>query len=240
MLPEASAEVLRAYVTTGGTLVAEARLAWNNERGYASDRIPGLGLWEVMGAREIAVETVPQGRASLRWVGADLPGLPAGATLPGRWYKEVLEPISPSARIVARFDDGAAAAVMNTFGAGRTLLLGSYVSAAYQTTSTPETAAFYQGLLAWAGVTLPIDVAGDAIEARHLETGDDALLFLFNHARTQASATVSLRRPTGIAAYAATSLLNGATVPVTRTANGVSVRVVLAPNDVQVLRIDRR
>ena len=53
MIPEAAAKTLRDYVESGGTLVAEARLAWNNEKGRASERIPGLGLAEVMGAREV-------------------------------------------------------------------------------------------------------------------------------------------------------------------------------------------
>ena len=57
MLPEAAAPVLTRYVEAGGTLVAEARLGWSNERGNASDRIPGMGLWELMGCRETAVQT---------------------------------------------------------------------------------------------------------------------------------------------------------------------------------------
>ena len=102
MLPEASAAVLKAYVERGGTLVAEARLGWNNERGYAADRVPGLGLWEVMGAREVAIETAPKGRTALVWSGTDLPGVQSGDVLPARWYKETLEPLSPQARVVAR------------------------------------------------------------------------------------------------------------------------------------------
>ena len=54
MLPEAAADTLKAYVRSGGHLVAEARLGWSNERGMATDRIPGMGLWEVMGCRETA------------------------------------------------------------------------------------------------------------------------------------------------------------------------------------------
>ena len=44
MMPEASAHALAGYVREGGALVAEARLAWTNERGRASERIPGIGL----------------------------------------------------------------------------------------------------------------------------------------------------------------------------------------------------
>ena len=52
MLPQAVADALKAYVRGGGTLISEARPAWNNERGHANTRIPGAGLDEVFGARE--------------------------------------------------------------------------------------------------------------------------------------------------------------------------------------------
>ena len=53
-----AAEKLRDYVAQGGTLVSEARPAWNDERGFANERIPGAGLDEVFGAREVLLRTV--------------------------------------------------------------------------------------------------------------------------------------------------------------------------------------
>src|SRR5690606_28754046 len=197
----------------------EARLGWNNERGRASDRIPGMNLWEVMGCREGAIETAPRGQASIRFSGGVIPGVQDGDLLPTRWFKETLEPLSPNARIVAHFEDGAPAAVMSTYGKGRTLMLGSYVSSAYQSNPTPEAARFFAGLLEWAGVTRPITVEGSAIEARHTESGDAAVLFLFNHTGEPAQSTVTLRRPAG--EYVAEDLASGSTVPLTRAADGV-------------------
>ena len=238
MLPQASAQILTEYVRGGGALVAEARLAWNNERGHASDRIPGLGLWEVMGCREAAIATAPNGRTTIRWDTADLPGLLAGAVLPARWYKETLEPLSAVARVVARFDDGAAAAVMSSFGKGRTLMLGSYVSASAQSTPTPEAERFFAGLLEWAGVSQPARVSGTPLEVRHLESRNDALLFLFNHGKEPARSTVWLRRGDG--EYRAADLVANRSVPVSRDGEGLSVAVQLAPSGVQVLRLTRR
>ena len=235
MVPEASAKPLREYVADGGTLVAEARLAWNNERGYASDRIPGLGLWEVMGARETAVQTAAAGRTELRWTSDDMPGVPPGSRLRARWYEETLEPVGPHARVVARFENGAAAAVQGAYGRGKTLMLGSYISAAYQTAPTPDVERFYAGLLEWAGVTSPVTISGAPLEARHLETGDDALLFIFNHGVSRATAGVSLRR--GAGDYGAANLVSGQAVPLTRDATGVRFDVALEPNGVEVFRI---
>jgi beta-galactosidase len=239
MLPQASAAAIREYVRQGGTLVAEARLGWNDERGYASDRVPGLGLSEVVGARELAIETAPNGRTAIQWRSGDVPGLKAGDRLPARWYKETLEPTSPQSRVVGRFADGTPAAIMSSYGQGRTLMLGSYVSAAYQSTPTPEVERFYTGLLSWAGVTLPITVAGAPLEARYLESGADALLFLFNHGSERAVADVALRRRAG--RYAAVDLVSGQPVESTQTSDGlVTVKAEIAPADVRVLRVGVR
>jgi beta-galactosidase len=235
MIPEASVAALTEYVRGGGALVAEARLAWNNEKGFASDRIPGLGLWEVMGCREAAIETPPGGKTSIRWTSADLPGLKPGDTLAARWYKETLEPLSSSARVVAQFADGAPAAVMSTFGKGKTLMLGSYVSAAAQSSPAPEAERFFAGLLEWAGVRLTIRTTGAAIEARHLESGADTLLFLFNHAKQEARSEVTLLRASRD--DAAIDLVTGQPVELRRAADGVGLAVVLPPSGVQVVKI---
>ena len=59
-----------------------------------------------MGAARAAIETAPKGRTAMRWASADVPGSTEGDLLPGRWYKETLEPTSEQARVVAEFDDG--------------------------------------------------------------------------------------------------------------------------------------
>ena len=120
MVRQAIGPVLRAYVEGGGTLVTEARLGWSSERGYASERIPGMGLWEVVGAREVAVETVQARAAQMRWVADDIPGIAPDTILAGRWYRETLEPMDASARVVARWEDGTAAAVASSRGRRRT------------------------------------------------------------------------------------------------------------------------
>ena len=94
MMPAAAAAELREYVRGGGALVVEARAGWNDERGRAADTIPGLGLAEVVGARETDVQTVEKGKAALR-AEEGLPGLKPGEVLPGRWYEETLEPFVP-------------------------------------------------------------------------------------------------------------------------------------------------
>jgi beta-galactosidase GanA len=224
MLPERSAAAIKAYVQNGGALVAEARLGWSNERGNASDRIPGMGLWEVMGCRETAVQTGVRGRTELRWTDSAI--AKPGDVLPGRWYEETLEPLSPAARVVAQFPTGAPAAILSTYGKGKTLMLGSYLSAAYESTPTPAVANFYSALIDWAGVAPPLKATGDHIEARILETASEKLVFVFNHGAQAVSTTLTL--PPG-------SLLN----LLTNQPVGNPTRT-LAPNEVWVLDVLNR
>ena len=238
MMPEAAAAVLKEYVSRGGALVAEARLGWNNERGYASERIPGLGLWEVMGAREVAIETPPGGRTTIRWAGTSVPGIADGVVLPGRWYKEVLEPISNQAHTVGRFDDGAAGAVMSSYGRGKTLMLGSYVSAAAQSTPTSDAERFFDWLLQWAGVSYPVLVTGSAsVEVRLLESGSDIIAFVFNHTGSRAKSQVGLRLRSDMSR--AVDIVTGAVVRTARKGDHLVFEVDLPVAGVQVMRIGR-
>jgi beta-galactosidase len=235
MMPAAAATALRNYVREGGALVAEARLGWNDEKGAAAVRIPGFGLDEVMGAREVAVETAPGGRTELEWASDVIPGLEPGDRLRARWYQEALEPLGPSARVVARFASGAPAAILSSYGTGRTLMLGSYVSAAYQSTPTPEVERFYGGLLRWARVREPVDVSGAAFEVRYLEAGEERLVFVFNHASARQSGRLALHMPGG--AVRASNLATGEPIVSARGGDAVRFDLTLEPGDVRVVRL---
>ena len=104
-------------------------------------------------------------------------------------------------------------------------MLGSYVSAAYESTPTPAVERFYSGLLNWAGVVAPLQATGERIEARLLETPTGPLVFVFNHNAQPAATTLTL--PPG----ATTDLMTGRTVE--------SLHKTLAANEVWVLKVTR-
>jgi beta-galactosidase len=237
MMPAAAARELREYVHGGGALVVEARAGWNDERGHAADTIPGLGLAEVVGARETDVQTVEKGKATLQ-AEEGLPGLRPGELLPGRWYEESLEPTAPGARVVARFASGAPAAVVSTYGRGKVLMLGSYVSAGY--ISQPEEAGrrFSDGLLDWAGVRRPATVDGDPVEVRLLQSGREHLAFVFNHAAAPATTAVTLRVP--LDGRVVEEISSGESVAAKAVADGFEWQGTIPPRDVRILRIRPR
>lgn len=229
LLPTDAAAGLRAYVEGGGALVTEARAGWNNERGFASEIIPGMGLHEVLGCREAAVQTGERGRTELHWSGNEI--VPQGTVLPARWYEETLEPVGERARVVATFADGRAAAVVSAFGKGKTLTLGSYVSAAHQ--SRPEEALrrFYESLLRWAGVDMPVSATGD-VEVRTLEAGSAKLVFVFNHGSAETNATVRMKG----AYMAGVDVERGSPVELRRTGEGTEFVSTLPARGVRVVR----
>jgi len=194
MLPSRLGPILRTYVEGGGALVTEARTGWMSERGRAEPVVPGVGLVEVLGCRETDVQTAPGGRTTLAWSDGHYAPLDQGAAIAGRWFEETLEPTGPSSRVVARFADGRAAAVASTFGRGKTLTLGTFVSAAYQARPDSATAHFFEALLRWGGV--PPEPLADSpdIEVRTLERGNERMLAVFNHAATERDARIVVAR----------------------------------------------
>jgi beta-galactosidase len=202
MLPRRAAGVLTDYVRNGGSLVTEARAGWNDERGSASETIPGLGLDAVLGCRESDVQTAKGGRTHLRWIAGAI--LASGDVLPGRWFEETLQPAGERATIVARFENGSPAAVLHSFGKGKTLTFGSYIAAAYQSQPSPATEKLYTALLDWAGVSRPLQVSDGNPEVHYLESGDDRLVFVFGAAK------VRLQLPQG--RYRGNNLINDAEV----------------------------
>lgn len=186
ILPE-TALVLKEWVAQGGTLVAEARPAWTRETGEASATIPGLGLHEVFGAREIAAETPPNGRTQLNFNTAWL-----RAAIPGRWMQETLEPTSPQTEILARFPDGRAAATRARHGRGTAILFGSFLSAAYENQPSDLTRQLFFQLLRDASIATPAKATGDPVEIRLLRSGAKTLVFVFNHQKKAAASTVTL------------------------------------------------
>jgi beta-galactosidase len=238
MMSRPVADAVTRYVENGGTVVAEARLAWNDERGFSSDAVPGFNLAEVFGAREKEIRNAE--RAVMKTESApELPGISTGAEVAGEAFEEELDPAAGT-RVLARWSNGGAAATARSAGKGKAILIGSFAALAYQ--RRPEQAATKQFLVALAksaGVQPPVGVSGEAtgeIETRRLLTGADEYLFAFNHAEKPARATIELRRGGG----SARDVVTGEAVPTAAAGGALRFDKQFAPGEVWVLKFSGR
>jgi beta-galactosidase len=197
MLSKEVAEAIKRYVQSGGTAVAEARLAWNDERGFASDVIPGFGLDELFGAKEKLVRPSENPRITIE--AAELPGMTGYQTVAGDAFEETLEPLQ-GARVLGHFADGAPAIVEKVWGRGRAILIGSFIALSYEKPSDSNRQLFLS-LAQLAGVSRDVEVNGPGrseVEVRRLVSEGQQLVFVFNHSEKPAGATLLLRLPWNI------------------------------------------
>jgi beta-galactosidase len=125
---------IEKYVAAGGYAFSEARLAWNDNRGYTDGVIPGLGLSKVFGVRESKVKTLKS--VPLRVTDRTHPSMSrmqSGDSLTGSQFAESVEPLSDGKNIevLARLDDGTPCIVASDYGKGHTI----YVALPF---NTPE------------------------------------------------------------------------------------------------------
>jgi beta-galactosidase len=190
------AEGLKNYVANGGTVVAEARLAWNDERGFASDVIPGFGLDQIFGTREKMIRPAAHPALTIQNSTA-LPGMSMGQTVPGNAYEEELEPLG-GARVLARFSNGQPAMISNSWGKGETIFIGSFVALGYYQQTNPSARQLFLSLAHAAGVSDDIGVTGAGtqdVETRRLISDHEQLLFVFNHSKKAADSNISVALP---------------------------------------------
>jgi beta-galactosidase len=242
MLQQPVADALKAYVQAGGTLISEARPAWNDERGAANLRIPGGGLDEVFGARERELRSADAVTFTME------PGLDgalaplSGRVFNGLSFAEHLDVTRGNARVLARFagepgTPGAAAVVMTPYGRGRAILIGTFPSGAFEQDPDKRrpTGEFLQRLIASAGVTpeIRIDGAAGLVEARFLESSEAILLIAINHGDTAQRVTFAFGPDIPEAIWQ--NMETGASVNFVQGPDGPAYAHTFEPRDVMVL-----
>jgi beta-galactosidase len=239
MLSRNVAEGVQRYIRDGGTVVAEARLAWNDERGFSSDEVPGMGLAEVFGAREKVIRPVEKPEVILE-PNAGLPGCAPGTRAAATAFEEELEPL-PGARVLARFADGAPAIVENSYGKGKAILVGSFLAVAFQRLHDEATKQMLLSFARAAGVEPEVTVSGEnssQVEVRRLEGKDVQFLFAFNHSERAAAAKISVRVAWPV--REARSLNSDQKVSFRQSGDGLAIEAPLAAQGIWVVRLDRK
>ncbi len=238
------AEAIKAYVTGGGTVLADARFGIINslDRGYRVN--PGLGMSKLFGARrhdlvashspfEIRV-TEPAGLLS-----ATLP-----SRLMGRVFREVLQLEKGSeGGIVAVFEETQTpAVVVRRTGKGQTILLGSSLGTPLLEDHDPGAAELLRATCKSAGVRPPIRIStapsAGPVEAVVHSRGreDERLVYLLNWGNRQAE--VNAQVPwVGQARLEGKDLVSARPVPIEHKRNGAFFTLTLPPEHAAAVHI---
>jgi beta-galactosidase len=234
MLSRDVSDALVRYIENDGTVVSEARLAWNDERGYSSDVVPGFNLSQVFGARETVIRPVDTAKLEVASSPA-LPGFSAEA-VSGEAFEEELQPLG-NAQVLAHYADGAPAIVANQHGKGRAILIGSFLAVAYQRHQDAAIQRLFLSLARAAGVSTDVNVTApnaSLIEVRRLVSPSTQFVFAFNNGEKPADTTIALA---GIAAHDATDLTTGQPVQFNSGNAAVTFKKTLAPDEIWVIRV---
>ena len=199
MFTTEAAEGLKEFVRNGGYVLAEARLAWNDNRGYASEIIPGLGLQEVFGVRESEVRMGDNIGLSL----SDnkhpvLKGLKKGDTLKGSLFEQSLTPLEGhNVNVLATNSQGAPALVNTTFGKGEAMLAGSFLGMGNFSEVNAINDKFFVNLLEWANVDRPFTTSLDGrtskqVEVRLQRNNQSSIIYIINHSDEDEEISINL------------------------------------------------
>jgi beta-galactosidase len=174
MLKSETAARIKSWVAAGGTLICEGCPGYWGDRAHVGERQPNLGLDELFGAHESYVEFTPDllDDVSLRVL---------GAFTWGGIYLQSYEPTT--GRAVGWYDDGRIAAVKNSFGEGKTLLIGTMPGRGYTVHSGEGCAEFFRTIFALCGRDQFVKTSDDRIRARIHDGDGGTYLWIANPKR---------------------------------------------------------
>jgi beta-galactosidase len=183
MLRKSTAEKLRDYVAKGGRLISEGCPGYFGNGGSVGTIQPNLGLDELFGARETYVQFTPDLLTKLTLT-------VQGRQIGGQYFLQEYK--LAGGREAGRYANGHLAAVENTLGRGRTLLIGTFPGGGYFRNHAPATREFFAGLLEWAGVQPQVASSDPAVKARLHRGAGGTYLWVVNPTRTARNVTITL------------------------------------------------
>ena len=188
MLKRETADRLKKYVQDGGTLICEGLPAYFGDHGHVGTVQPNFGLDQVFGAREKVVEFDPDLSEQLMFE-------VMGSKIYGRYFRQDYE--MQGGKAAGQYSNGNTAAVENTFGHGRTLLIGSFPGAGYYLHHGAATRELFAGFLKLAGLTQQIAIDDPALQARLHQGAGGTHIWVTNPTREAKQVTVMLAASAG-------------------------------------------
>lgn len=225
---------LASYVHDGGTLVAFAKAAMLDSRGWYWNDRPGAGLASVFGVKEQRIRINRD--VTLHPEGSPALFAGVGGSLAGYWHQQDLAVTALGARVLARFADGQIAVVRNQAGRGAAYYFGTHLDAAVRVHGGPAYRRLFGNLLAECHVSAPVDLQGNDgeyiahyMDVHDLACGEQRLLILVNHGAQTQELRVTRWGSAGLGH--AMDLFTGSELPLRREAGGLAFDLRLAAGD---------
>lgn len=183
MLKQTTAERLKEYVRGGGTLICEGLPGYFGDRGHVGTVQPNFGLDTLFGAREKYVEFDPDLSDQMTFE-------VNGSKIYGRYFRQDYD--LQGGKAAGQYSNGNTAAVENSFGQGRTLLIGSFPAAGYYLHHGAATKELFASFLKTAGLTPSVVIDDTTLQARLHEGAGGKILWVTNPTRAAKKVTVRL------------------------------------------------
>ena len=144
---------------------------------------PNFGLDALFGAREKYVEFDPD-------LSEQLTLEVKGSKIYGRYFRQDYD--LQGGKAAGQYSNGNIAAVENSFGQGKTLLIGSFPGAGYYLHHAAATKELFAGFLKAAGLTQQVVIDDATVQARLHEGAGGTILWVTNPTRTAKKVTLRL------------------------------------------------
>ena len=179
---KAHALALQEWVKNGGTLICEACPAYFGDHLHVGQVQPNWGMDEMFGARQQWVEFMPD-------INQEIAFSVNGQPVKGAGYLQTYQVNGGKA---CGSYHGETIAVENSYGKGKTLLLGAFLSQRYFHAHDEETRAFFAGIPEFAGVKQICAVSDNRIKTRMLCSDSETYVWVINPTEEARETTLRL------------------------------------------------
>ncbi|NIA06702.1 MAG: hypothetical protein GWP14_03540 [Actinobacteria bacterium] len=165
------AKIFKDYVSGGGKLIAEGGIAQRDTNTWLHTTRPGAGLTHLFGAVEVDRVVHQEEKRTLV--------LPGGGAVTSRFMNASFE--TGQANILAKYKDGGAAVIENSFGKGKAMMTGFSPGLAYLLEPQNEWPNWICHLLyKWGGLPDTARPGKGVVYVRELQSAHAGLTFVFN------------------------------------------------------------
>ncbi|MCL2319851.1 MAG: beta-galactosidase [Treponema sp.] len=214
------------WVSSGGILISDGLPGYFSDGGHSSPVQPANGFEELFGCRELEINFFPM---SIRYDKEKISIL-GMSSAPAGFYTQSYVP--GKGKAVGWFADGSVAAVENTYGKGRTLLIGTVPGLTFGEMPADEGREYFRRVQEWAGVEQQIINENPLMIARLHSGGDKTFLWILNPTRNEVMGNLVLSSKWRDKAILGTRYGSGYSVK-----KGCRIEVMIPPMDGLVLEL---